>query len=172
MLDDVVAAAVATGWAVLVVTDARSSAARARAAGAQAMIVRARGTRDGARRGIVRALRGGAGAVLIVAADVPMVRAVDLRRVAHAGRSSDVVIVPDRRQSGTNALYLRPPSRMAPRFGPGSLGAHRTAAGVHGRTLPVARLALDVDTPADLELLRRQKRRAGPRTRAALEHED
>ena len=60
------------------------------------------------------------------------------------------MIVPDRRRSGTNALYLRPPSRIAPRFGRGSLAAHRSAAGAGGRVLAISHLALDVDTPADL----------------------
>ena len=171
MLDDVLAAAVATRWPVLVVTDARSIAARARAAGARATVVSARGTRDGARRGVRRALRDGAGAVLIVAADVPLLRAADLRRIAAAGRRSEIVIVPDRRRSGTNALYLRPPSRIAPRFGPASLAAHRKAAGAAGRVLAISRLALDVDTPADLDALRRMKRRAGSRTRVALDRD-
>jgi 2-phospho-L-lactate/phosphoenolpyruvate guanylyltransferase len=169
MLDDVLDAAMGTGWPVLVVTDARSIAARARAAGAKATVMPARGTRDGARRGVTRAVRDGAGAVLIVAADAPLVRAADLRRIASAGRRSEVVIVPDRARTGTNALYLRPPSRIAPRFGSASLAAHRRSAGPAGRVLAVPRLALDVDTPADLDLLRRSKRRAGPRTRAALE---
>ena len=169
MLDDVLAAAVITGWPVLVVTDARSVAARARLAGARAMVVATRGTRDGARRGAARAQRDGADAAIVLAADVPFVRAGDLRRIAAAGRRSEIVIVPDRRRSGTNALYLRPPSRIAPLFGRGSLAAHRAAAGAAGRVLSIARLALDVDTPADLAALRRARRRAGAHTRAALE---
>jgi 2-phospho-L-lactate guanylyltransferase len=171
MLDDVLAAAVATSWPVLIVTDARSIQARAHAAGVRATVVSARGTRDGARRGVNRALRDGARAVLIVAADVPLVRATDLRRIAAAGRRSEIVIVPDRGRSGTNALYLRPPSRIAPRFGPASFAAHREAAGAAGRVLVIPRLALDVDTPADLDALRRLKRGAGRRTRAALEQD-
>jgi 2-phospho-L-lactate guanylyltransferase len=168
MLDDVVAAAVATGWPVLVVTDARSIAARARSAGARAMVVAARGTRDGASRGLARAARDGARAALVIAADVPLLKAADLRRVAAAGRLAAAVIVPDRRRSGTNALYLRPPTLIAPRFGRGSFAAHRAAAGADGRVLSIARVALDVDTPADLRALRHARRRAGPHTRAAL----
>lgn len=168
MLDDVMTAATATGWPVLVVTDARWIAARAKAAGAAASVMRARGTRDGAARGLRRAAREGADAALVIAADIPLVRTADLRRIAAAGRRSDVVIVPDRRRSGTNALYVRPPSRIAPHFGRDSFAAHRAAAGDAGRVLPLARLGLDVDTPADLATLRRSKRRAGARTRAVL----
>jgi 2-phospho-L-lactate/phosphoenolpyruvate guanylyltransferase len=168
MFDDVMAAATATRWPVLVVTDARWIAARARATGAAASVARARGTRDGAVRGLRRAERDGADAALVVAADLPLVRTVDLRRIAAAGRRSEIVIVPDRNRSGTNALYIRPPSRIAPRFGRGSFAAHRAVAGDAGRVLSLPRIGLDIDTPADLAILQRSKRRAGARTRAAL----
>ncbi|HLZ47174.1 MAG TPA: 2-phospho-L-lactate guanylyltransferase [Candidatus Limnocylindria bacterium] len=168
MFDDVVAAARSTRWPVLVVTDSAPLAARARAAGARAMRSPARGTRAGARAGVRTAERDGTTAVLILASDVPLVRAAELRRIAAAGARSAVVIVPDRSRVGTNALYLRPPSRIAPRFGRDSFAAHRAAAGAQGRTLTVAGLALDVDTPDDLDALRRSRRKAGPRTRAVL----
>ena len=168
MLDDVVAAARATRWPVLVVTDARSVAAHVRTAGARSIVVTARGTRDAARRGIARAERDGADAALVIAADLPLVRPSDLRRVALAGRRFEVVIVPDRDRAGTNALYVRPPSRLAPQFGHGSFAAHRAAAGPAGTALTIVRLGLDVDTAADLAALRRLIRRAGARTRAAL----
>ena len=168
MCDDVVRATMTTGWPVLVVTDTAAVARTARAAGAGALVVPARGTRDAARRGLRRVERDGADAALVLAADVPLVTPVDLRRVVAAGRRSDVVIVPDRRRSGTNALYLRPPNRLDPHFGRRSLAAHRAAAGSDGRVLVVPRLALDIDTPADLRILRGAKRRAGPRTRATL----
>lgn len=168
MLDDVVAAAAATGWPVLVVTDARSVAGRARRLGARTMVVPAHGTRDAARRGVARAERDGADAVLLLSADLPFARTADLGRIAAAGRTSEIVIVPDRARSGTNALYLRPPSRIAPRFGNNSFAAHRRAAGRAGRVLAIGSLGLDVDTAADLAALRRDRRRAGARTRAAL----
>jgi 2-phospho-L-lactate guanylyltransferase len=169
MLDDVLRAATTTGWPVLVVTDTRTTASRARAAGAQALVVPARGTQDGARRGLRRVEREGADAALVIAADIPLVSAIDLRRIVAAGRRSEIVIVADRRRTGTNALYLRPPSRIAPRFGKRSFATHRRSAGAAGRVLFIARIGLDVDTPADLIRLRRAKRRAGPRTREALD---
>jgi 2-phospho-L-lactate guanylyltransferase len=169
MLDDVVAAAIRTRRPVLVVTDARSVAARVRRAGARATIVPARGTRDGAAAGLRLVARDGAGAALVVAADLPFATAVALRRVIAAGRRAEVVIVPDGRGAGTNALFLRPPSRIAPRFGRGSLAAHRRAASPAGRVLRIAGLGLDIDTPEDLRALERSKLRAGPRTRRALD---
>ena len=168
MLDDVVSAATRTHHAVLVVTDARSIAAHVRTVGARATVVPARGTRNAAAHGLRLAARSGADAALVVAADLPFATAADLRRVIAAGRRTAIVIVPDRRGSGTNALYLRPPSRIAPRFGRGSLAAHRRAAGPAGRVLRVARLGVDIDTPADLRAFARSKARAGIHTRRAL----
>ena len=168
MFDDVLAAATGTRKPVLVVTDARSVAVRARGAGARATVAPAHGTRDAAAHGLRLAARDGAAAALVIAADLPLATTADLRRVLTAGRRAEVVIVPDGRGAGTNALFVRPPSRLAPRFGRGSLAAHRRAAGDAGTVLRVTRLASDVDTPADLRALQRAVRRAGSNTRGAL----
>ncbi|HEY7623715.1 MAG TPA: 2-phospho-L-lactate guanylyltransferase [Candidatus Limnocylindria bacterium] len=168
MFDDVLLAAKRTGWSVLVVTDSRTVAARARAAGVGAAVLTPRGTRDAARRGLSRAAVQGATAAVVIAADLPLLRAADLRRIAAAGRRHRAVIVPDRHRHGTNALYVRPPSALAPRFGRGSFAAHRAAAGSSGAALVVAGVGFDVDTASDLRELRRLRRRAGPHTRGML----
>ena len=169
MLDDVIAAAIRTRRPVRVVTDARSVAARVRRLGARATVAPARGTRVGAAYGLRLAARDGADAALVIAADLPFARAADLSRVIAAGRRAEIVIVPDGRGSGTNALFVRPPWRIAPLFGRGSLAAHRRAAGRNGKTLRVARLGVDIDTPSDLRALQRSTGRAGINTRRALE---
>jgi 2-phospho-L-lactate guanylyltransferase len=169
MFDDVIAAASRTRRPVLVVTDARSIAARARKLGARATLAPARGTRAAAAHGLRLAARDGAEAALVIAADLPLATAADLRRVIAAGRRAEVVIIPDGRGSGTNALFLRPPSRIAPLFGPRSLAAHRRAAGSTGTVLRIARLGVDVDMPADLLALRRSRTRAGINTRRVLD---
>ena len=168
MLDDVVGAAIRTRRTVLVVTDSRSIAARVRRLGARAAVAPARGTREGAARGLRMAERTGADAALVVAADLPFAAPADLRRVIVAGGHADVVIVPDQDRVGTNALFLRPPSRMAPLFGHRSLQAHRRAAGPRARVLRVAGLGRDIDTPDDLRALQRSKGRAGINTQRAL----
>jgi len=48
------------------------------------------------------------------------------------------------------------------------LGQPATTIRADGRVLRIGRLGLDIDTPSDLIALRRAKRRAGARTRAAL----
>jgi 2-phospho-L-lactate guanylyltransferase len=86
----------------------------------------------------------------------------------------DLVIVPDRHGTGTNALLLTPPDVIEPAFGPGSLGRHAArgrAAGARVRIAELPSLGHDVDTPADLEALRALLARGGheaARTRAAL----
>ncbi len=77
--------------------------------------------------------------------------------VASAGPGPEVVIVPDRHGTGTNALLLTPPDAIEPAFGPGSRERHEReayAARVEWRVAEVPSLVLDVDTPDDLEALR------------------
>jgi 2-phospho-L-lactate/phosphoenolpyruvate guanylyltransferase len=90
------------------------------------------------------------------------------------GTPSEVVVVPDRHGTGTNALLLTPPDAIAPAFGPDSCARHIGLAQAAGAAVRVERLPsllLDIDTGEDLAVLR--ERLAGeharaPRTRAAL----
>jgi 2-phospho-L-lactate guanylyltransferase len=71
----------------------------------------------------------------------------------HPGR---VAVVPDRHGAGTNALLMSPPDAIAPGFGPGSRERHTTRAERARHEVAVetlASLALDVDTPEDLEAM-------------------
>jgi 2-phospho-L-lactate guanylyltransferase len=85
-----------------------------------------------------------------------------------------VVIVPDRHGSGTNGLLIAPPNAISPSFGPGSCERHRElarAAGASCRLERPASLLLDIDTGADLAVLRERlagEREHAPRTRAVL----
>ena len=67
------------------------------------------------------------------------------------------MVVPSASDAGTSALHLRPPQLLRPRFGAGSLRAHVLEAerrSLRCSILSLPRLALDVDTPADVEALR------------------
>ena len=67
-----------------------------------------------------------------------------------------VVIVPDRHGRGTNGLLLHPPDVIQPAFGVASCDWHRMLAAAVGAPTRIERLpslALDVDTPADLDAL-------------------
>ncbi len=65
--------------------------------------------------------------------------------------------MPDRHGAGTNGLLLTPPDAISPSFGPGSCERHRAlahAAGAACRVERVPSLLLDIDTGADLDVLR------------------
>jgi 2-phospho-L-lactate/phosphoenolpyruvate guanylyltransferase len=109
--------------------------------------------------GVQRAVERGARRVLLIPGDCPALDPKDLdallsRRVAEDG---EVVLVPDRHGTGTNALLLTPPQVIVPAFGPGSRERHErlaAEAGVACRVEEIRSLVLDVDTADDLEVVR------------------
>jgi 2-phospho-L-lactate guanylyltransferase len=108
--------------------------------------------------GVLVARQQGAGAVIVLPGDLPMLAAADLARLrAAAGDAPRAVIVGASRDGqGTNALLLRPPDVIAPAFGPPSVERHIRTGQAHGattRVVPGLGLAYDVDTPRDLQLL-------------------
>lgn len=92
----------------------------------------------------------------------------------HPPPRSEIVIVPDRHDTGTNGLLLAPPDAIAPSFGPGSRERHEQLAHAAGATVRVERLpslVLDIDTAEDLAVLRGRLRGEtvrAPRTRTVL----
>ncbi len=129
--------------------------------------------------GIEHALEHGFDRVLLVPGDTPLVDAGEISALLASAEADavDVVIVPDRHLTGTNALLLHPPRAIDPGFGPGSLERHcdrAEAAGVKYRIENVPSLMLDVDTPDDLAELAAllEERRAAPTTRGALRQLD
>ncbi len=121
--------------------------------------------------GIARAEADGAGCVVLLPGDCPLLEPRELDRLLTGVPSSYVAIVPDRHGSGTNALALAPPSAIEPAFGEGSCGRHVAAA--RAAEVPFAveelpSLALDLDTPADVVALTRElEKRPGRARRTA-----
>jgi 2-phospho-L-lactate/phosphoenolpyruvate guanylyltransferase len=109
-------------------------------------------------RGIEAALERGASRVLLVPGDCPALDPAELDALlARPEHPPEVVVVPDRHGSGTNALLLTPPDVMAPSFGPGSCERHAQLAreaGAAVEVVAVPSLGMDVDTLDDLEALR------------------
>lgn len=101
----------------------------------------------------------GAEALLVLPADLPAIEADDIRAMTTlAWAAPAVVVAPDRQEQGTNALLVAPLGAIGFAFGPDSFARHCDAATRAGITPAVLRrpgLALDVDTPADLEAVRR-----------------
>ena len=76
--------------------------------------------------------------------DLPLFTAADLSSVfAAVAAGNQVVLVPSRDGSGTNALYRSPPTLFPSRFGPGSRELH-----VH-EAHPLARLGVPEEDLAD-----------------------
>ena len=113
------------------------------------------GHNDAALRGIAVAIELGYDRVLLVPGDTPLLDPRELDDlIGREPAPPFVLIVPDRHGTGTNALLLQPPDAMKPSFGPGSHDRHHrhaTAAGITALTVEVSSLALDVDTPEDLQ---------------------
>lgn len=95
----------------------------------------------------------GASGLLIVAADLPLLRPDEVERILLAGSTAAVALAPDRHRLGTNALLSSPPGVLPYRFGLDSLADHRRAAEERGlslRVLDLPGVGLDVDWPDDL----------------------
>ncbi|MCX6027308.1 MAG: 2-phospho-L-lactate guanylyltransferase [Chloroflexi bacterium] len=118
--------------------------------------------RDGLNAALVQAIheaeRRRAQGILIVPADLPRLSAEALRDVLEQlPAAPGVVVAPDQREEGTNALALRPCGVLEPAFGPGSFRRHCAEGRKRNAHIVVVRsaaLALDVDTPEDLEQAR------------------
>ena len=96
----------------------------------------------------------GSEAVLVVPADIPLLSAEDVGTVVELGRyHNSVVLVPDRREEGTNLLFVRPPGIIPYAFGGSSFSRHQYYAREVGATVLIhrsERVSLDIDTPDDL----------------------
>jgi 2-phospho-L-lactate guanylyltransferase len=93
-------------------------------------------------------------AVLVLPADLPLLTREDIESLIARGSDPPVVVIaPDRRRSGTNALLSSPPGLIEYAFGPQSFPRHlehARAAGVRLEICELSSLALDVDMPEDL----------------------
>ncbi len=99
-----------------------------------------------------------AGRVLILPSDIPLVRPQDLSRlIGQPGEPGSVTIVADTAGLGTNALLLPSRCDFEFRFGINSASRHAESARQAGLTPVFAafpRMALDIDSPGDLDSLR------------------
>ncbi|HYP22788.1 MAG TPA: 2-phospho-L-lactate guanylyltransferase [Actinomycetota bacterium] len=104
--------------------------------------------------GIEEVVAAGAESVTVIPCDVPLAYKGDLVDLVDTGATSDIVLVPSGGDGGTNALFLSPPGLIEPAFGPGSLQRHIALAEKERyrcAILSLPRLALDVDTPDDVD---------------------
>ena len=110
--------------------------------------------------GAARARQCGAEALLVVPADLALLTAGELHAAAAAIPAAPAcLIVPDRRESGTNLLGLAPLREDLFAFGEGSLERHAELARRAGCEVLIHRsaaLSLDLDLPEDYAAWRRE----------------
>lgn len=101
----------------------------------------------------------GARGAVVVMADLPHLCVDDIEALAQGLDEAPLVVAPDRVDEGTNALGMRLPARISTAFGrQGSYSEHLRRAAEAGQSVLIHRspsLALDVDWPQDVGLIRR-----------------
>ncbi|MBE9473384.1 MAG: 2-phospho-L-lactate guanylyltransferase [Chloroflexi bacterium] len=95
--------------------------------------------------------------VLIIPSDLPMISKEDVYAMLELVKDPPVVVVaPDRKKEGTNALLVCPVGLIEYDYGPNSFERHCQGAHQAGARLEICELsslALDMDVPEDLELV-------------------
>ena len=95
--------------------------------------------------------------LLIVPADLPLISPEDINAMLDIAVDPPVVVLaPDHRRQGTNALLVCPVGLIEYDFGPGSFQRHcerALQAGARLEILDLPSLALDMDMPEDLEMV-------------------
>jgi 2-phospho-L-lactate/phosphoenolpyruvate guanylyltransferase len=98
----------------------------------------------------------GIDSTLVVPGDVPLIQSWELRKVLEAAPIEGTVLVPAADGRGTNAAFRRPSGLFPLRFGNDSFKPHLAAARATGKpcvVLSLAGIALDIDSPSDLQQL-------------------
>jgi 2-phospho-L-lactate/phosphoenolpyruvate guanylyltransferase len=99
----------------------------------------------------------GAASLLILPSDLPLLSIGSIQQlIAESEDESFIAIAPDRHEDGTNALLVHPPNLIPYAFGEHSFQRHIAQAQQAGALVRICRLpalALDVDTPEDLDHL-------------------
>ncbi len=98
--------------------------------------------------------REGRDGMLLIPADLPLIRPEDIAAIVRAHRAApSVTLVPASVDGGTNALACSPPDAIGFRFGADSFRLHREAArerGIEATVLELARVGRDIDRPDDI----------------------
>lgn len=143
---------------VLVISRDPAALTLAREHGART--VREEGTpqlNDALSRATIMARSYSAGGVLVLPADLPLITPEDIYTLLAAAEEPPVVVIaPDHRHEGTNALLINPAGLIEYDFGPNSFDRHCELTRQAGAALKICELpsiAHDIDLPEDLKYL-------------------
>lgn len=100
--------------------------------------------------------------ILVIPADLPLVKPEDIQSfLQHSGNPPEVIIAPDRRKDGTNALFINPADLIEFRYGKNSFNVHldlAKKANARVEVVEMESIALDLDLPEDLDFLKKLER--------------
>lgn len=137
---------------VLVVSSDKNALELAAAQGADVLAESGIGLNPALEQARSHAVSVGAAGLLVLAGDLPLLDPSDVDAMLVAAQDASVVIAPDQRRQGTNALLLRPPEGIEFSFGESSYRRHLDLAAIAGlKATEVFRtgLAFDIDLPRD-----------------------
>jgi 2-phospho-L-lactate guanylyltransferase len=145
---------------VLVVTREPGAAARAKIHGMRVLHeAENRGQSPAVAAAAALLAKEGVDGIITVPGDAPLATAAEIEQVlaAHA-RAPAMTIVPSHDRRGSNCIAVSPPGLIDFHFGHDSFQLHlgeARKAGIEPSVLDLPGLALDIDTPADLQALLR-----------------
>ena len=134
---------------------------KARIWGARASFEERSGHNPALHMAALRELAEGAGALLTISADLPLLTPGDIDVMVERSTRFDVVLAPSLDGTGTNAMLARPPLVVPYLFGVNSLEKHLRAArrrGLSANLYASRSLSLDIDTIEDVQELERATR--------------
>jgi 2-phospho-L-lactate/phosphoenolpyruvate guanylyltransferase len=112
------------------------------------------GLNESLRRAAAEIDRLGAEAVLVVPGDLPFLDRSSLQKMIDLAQKPPLMVIsPDKKKQGTNAMLVAPTGAIPFRYGPDSFRKHQDAARLaHIPTyaLDLPSLAIDIDLPEDL----------------------
>ncbi|NMB56049.1 MAG: 2-phospho-L-lactate guanylyltransferase [Leptolinea sp.] len=101
--------------------------------------------------------------VLILPSDLPLLQTEDVKEMIQLSENPPVVVIaPDRRNEGTNAILIKPTGLIAYQFGDQSFSKHCSQAKRFNLNLKIVTsetLGLDLDLPEDLNMLQQFQQR-------------
>jgi 2-phospho-L-lactate/phosphoenolpyruvate guanylyltransferase len=120
------------------------------------------GLNESLRRATQQIDRMGAEGMLVIPGDLPFLDQSSLQKIIDlASHPPLIVIAPDKKRQGTNAMLLSPTGAIPFRYGADSYRKHQDAARlahIPAYTIELASLAVDIDLPEDLLSIQQWRR--------------
>jgi 2-phospho-L-lactate guanylyltransferase len=153
MLEDVLGALKHAGIPTLVVSPDEEVLKFAGCLGCGGVKDEGKGVNRAFELGREEAVRQGSDSVLLLPADLPLLRAWEVQRILETGGGERFVVLSPTQRGGTGALHLRPPTVIPLRFEGGSFSSHfaeALRAGLKPKVFRSAGTFLDLDEPGDI----------------------